>query len=155
MTANPRDMGEGDARTAEGSDERATGTPNTIYDLSRVLFHALKDGALYDAYIRDADKVGDRELADFFGRVRDEDSMRADEARWLLAERTPTTERVVGETAPSAGGMAGGAPFMTELDEISSRTETAPISEPGKREPDVPPVRPEKPPPPGTGVGGR
>ena len=37
---------------AEG--ERATGTANTIYDLSSVLFHALEGAASYDQYIRDA-----------------------------------------------------------------------------------------------------
>ncbi len=108
-----------------GRGERATGTPNTIYDLSTVLFHALEGGASYDTYIEDAEQEGDQELADFFRRVRDEDSMRADEAQRLLAERTPTA-------AP-----------------------TAPISGPGQREPDVPPLRPEEPPPPGTGVGER
>src|ERR687892_211700 len=101
----------------EGS-ERATGTPNTIYDLSSVLFHALEGGASYDTYIEDAEREGDQELADFFIRVRDEDSMRADEAQRLLAERSPTTtatggstsiEPVEGATAPSEG-LAAGAP---------------------------------------------
>jgi hypothetical protein len=84
--------------------ERATGTPNTIYDLSSVLFHALEGGASYDTYIEDAEREGDGELADFFRRVRDEDSMRADEAQRLLAERTPTAERTGGMTT---GAMAG------------------------------------------------
>ena len=39
-----------------GSGERATGTPNTIYDLSIVLFHALEGGASYDTYIEDAER---------------------------------------------------------------------------------------------------
>jgi hypothetical protein len=68
--------------------ERATGTPNTIYDLSSVLYHSLEGGASYERYIRDAKEVGDRELADFFARVRDEDGRRADEAQLLLAART-------------------------------------------------------------------
>jgi hypothetical protein len=99
--------------------ERATGTPNTIYDLSSVLFHALEGGASYDIYIEDAEREGDQELADFFRRVRDEDSMRADEAQMLLAERTPTTtagtgvEPVEGATAPSEG-LAAGAPRREE-----------------------------------------
>ena len=63
-----------------GSGERATGTPNTIYNLSSVLFHALQGGASYDTYIEDAGREGDQERADFFRRVRDEDSTRADEA---------------------------------------------------------------------------
>ncbi len=76
--------------------ERATGTPNTIYDLSSVLFHSLEGGASYDQYIQDAEEEGDQELADFFRQVRDEDSMRADEAQRLLAERTPTTRATEG-----------------------------------------------------------
>src|SRR5919202_312293 len=60
--------------------ERATGTPNTIYDLSSVLFHALEGGASYDTYIEDAAREGDQELAEFFRQVRDEDSNRGDRA---------------------------------------------------------------------------
>ena len=102
----------------EGRGERATGTPNTIYDLSSVLFHALEGGASYDQYIRDAEEAGNEELATFFIQVRDEDSMRADEAQRLLAERSPTTtemgvEPVEGATAPSEG-LAAGAPRREE-----------------------------------------
>lgn len=99
--------------------ERATGTPNTVYDLSSVLFHALEGGASYDTYIEDAEGEGDLELADFFRRVRDEDSMRADEAQRLLAERTPTAtasttiELVEGPTAPHVS-LAAGAPMWEE-----------------------------------------
>jgi len=95
--------------------ERATGTPNTIYDLSSVLFHALEGGASYDTYIEDAAREVDEELVDFFRRVRDEDSMRADEAQMLIAERTLTTtaittdEPVAGATTPSEG-LGAGAP---------------------------------------------
>jgi hypothetical protein len=138
----------------EGSSEGATGVPNTIYDLSSVLFHALEGGASYDTYIRDAQEAGDQELANFFRRVSGEDSMRADEARRLLAERTPTSKRAVEETAVSSEGVFGNTPPMVESDEVRPEVETAPISEPGKQEPDVPPLRPEEPPPPGTGVGG-
>ena len=88
---------------AEG--ERATGTPNTIYDLSSVLFHALEGGASYDTYIEDAEREGDRELAEFFRQVRDEDSNRADRAQRLLAERTTTAERTARTT--TGGGVAG------------------------------------------------
>jgi rubrerythrin len=99
--------------TGSGSDERATGTPNTIYDLSSVLFHALEGGASYDTYIEDAEREGDEELAEFFRRVRDEDSMRADEAQRLLAERTPTAA-IEDTTSPTMGGAAAGASSRTE-----------------------------------------
>ena len=90
-------------------------------------------GASYDTYVEDAEREGDQELADFFIQVRDEDSMRADEARRLLAERSSTTttsaaggglgvsatgggmtiEPVEGATAPSEG-LAAGAPRREE-----------------------------------------
>lgn len=102
----------------EGSGERATGTPNTIYDLSSVLFHALEGGASYDQYIQDAEEAGDRDLADFFRQVRDEDSARADEARTLLAERTPSAtvgmEGATSDAAVSGEGVAVGVPPRTE-----------------------------------------
>ena len=95
--------------------ERATGTPNTIYDLASVLFHALEGGASYDTYIEDAEREGDQELADFFRTVRDEDSARADEAQILLAERTPTAERTRGmPTGAMAGTEPSGGPPMSE-----------------------------------------
>lgn len=114
-----------------GSGERATGTLNTIYDLSSVLFHALEGGASYDTYIEDAEREGDRELAGFFRQVRDEDSDRADRAQQLLAERTPS----------AAGGRQGTATSTAEgAAGVSSRTE--PIGTP-PREGDVPPRRTE------------
>jgi hypothetical protein len=75
----------------EGRGERATGTPDTIYDLSSVLFHALEGGASYDTYIEDAEREGDEELTEFFRRVREEDRDRASEARMLIAARTEGT----------------------------------------------------------------
>jgi hypothetical protein len=144
---------------AEG--ERATGTPNTIYDLSSVLFHALEGGASYDTYIEDAERAGDQELAEFFRRVRDEDSVRADEAQRLLAERTSSTAAapVEGAAAPTEG-LAAGAPRREETagavgGERGTAAPIEPITGPGQREPDVPPMRPEEPPPPGIGVGER
>src|SRR5215203_1057330 len=101
---------------AEG--ERATGTPNTIYDLSSVLFHALEGGASYDTYIEDAEREGDQELAEFFRQVRDEDSSRADRAQQLLAERTSTGERTEGTEGTTIGaavaGTEGGPPESAE-----------------------------------------
>jgi hypothetical protein len=98
----------------EGRGERATGTPNTIYDLSSVLFHALEGGASYDQYIRDAEEAGDEELATFFIEVRDEDSMRAEEAQRLLAERTPAANERGGTAAAMAEGAAIGHSPGTE-----------------------------------------
>jgi hypothetical protein len=123
---------------AEGRSERATGTPNEIYDLSSVLFHALEGGASYDQYIQDAEEAGDQELADFFRRVRNEDSNRADEAQRLIAERTSTTGEME-DTATLTEGMAG----------VTSTTEPS-----TSREGDVPPRRTEEMPPPRPGSSG-
>ena len=101
---DPEDTLGGVAGGGSGTGERATGTPNTIYDLSSVLFHALEGGASYDTYIEDAQREGDEELAEFFRRVRNEDSMRADEAQSLLAERSPTSTT----TSATGGGVGGG-----------------------------------------------
>ncbi|MBV9453289.1 MAG: hypothetical protein JOZ19_04100 [Rubrobacter sp.] len=85
---------------AEG--EKATRTPNTIYNLSSVLFHALEGGASYDQYIEGATRDGDYELAGFFSRVRSADRVRANMARILLAERTPTGAARVGRVSTGA-----------------------------------------------------
>ncbi len=120
---------------AEG--ERATGTPNTIYDLSSVLFHALEGGASYDTYIQDAEREGDQELADFFRQVRDEDSNRADRAQQLLAERTSTAGRT--------GGTTSATPVGTEPPGVPP-TGTAGA---GRTEDTLPPMTEEVPPPTG------
>ena len=125
-----------------GSGERATGTPNTIYDLSSVLFHALEGGASYDTYIEDAEREGDQELADFFRRVRDEDSLRADEAQRLLAERSPTAtagggtgvEPVEGADVPSEDLVAG-APRREET--AGGRLEGRPDTDAAWTEPEI------------------
>src|SRR5919199_5819437 len=137
----------------EGRGERATGTDNTIYDLSSVLFHSLEGAASYEQYMRDAEEAGDEELVEFFRRVRDEDSMRADEAQRLLAERTPTTaapaqgaagrptQGVTGEPPPleEPGGVGGAlrteeAPPTRAGEEVPPRTEPAGV--PSRREED-------------------
>jgi hypothetical protein len=137
-----------------GSSERATGAPNTIYDLSGVLFRALEGGASYDTYIEDAEREGDQELAEYVRKVRDEDSIRADEAQRFLAERSPTTtttsmagEPVGGAIAPSEG-LAAGAPRREETTgRVEGRPEmdaatTGTMTGAGRVEPDVSP-RPE------------
>ncbi len=102
VTINDPDDAIGGVAGGGGSSERATGTPNTIYNLSSVLFHTLQGGASYDAYVEDAEREGDEELTEFFRRVREEDRDRAAEARMLLAERTPTAPRAEEATADVA-----------------------------------------------------
>jgi hypothetical protein len=127
--------------TGGESGERATGTPNTIYDLSSVLFHALEGGASYDTYIQDAEEAGDEELVAFFIQVRDEDSMRADEAQRMLAERTPVGTAAGAGGAVSASGLprteetAGGVHEQHDM----AAAPVSPMTGPGRREPEVPP----------------
>src|SRR5215216_6444472 len=129
-----------------GSGERATGTPNTIYDLSSVLFHALEGGASYDTYIGDAEREGDQELAAFFRRVRDEDSARADDARLLLAWRTPTAAQTEG-TAFDAAATEGTAPGVAATEDLApgvaategSEPDVSPGPEPSGGPPDTEP----------------
>jgi hypothetical protein len=98
----------------EGRSERATGTPDTIYDLSSVLFHALEGGASYEAYIEDAEREGDEELTEFFRQVQEEDRDRASEARMLIAART---ERATAGASPGLEpptGLPGAEPVSEE-----------------------------------------
>jgi hypothetical protein len=94
--------------------ERATRTPNTIYNLSSVLFHALEGCASYEQYIEDATRAGDYELAGFFSRVRSADRVRADMARILLAERIPTGAARAGEVSTGASPRR---PSMRRMEE--------------------------------------
>jgi hypothetical protein len=98
-----------------------------------VLFQALEGGASYDLYIRDAEEAGDEELATFFIQVRDEDSMRAEEAQRLLAERTPAANKRGGTAAAMAEGAAAGLSPSMEPSSPPPRTagELPPIREGG------------------------
>src|SRR5215217_9714777 len=89
-------------------DERATGTPNTIYNLASVLYHTLDAGTSYDQYLRDAEEAGDQELVVFFRVLRDEDSRRADYAQELIARRTSTGARMA-DTARAEDRRTEGA----------------------------------------------
>jgi hypothetical protein len=111
--------------------ERATGTPNTIYDLTSVLFHSLEGGASYDTYIEDAEREEDEELTEFFRRVREEDRDCAAEARLLLAERTSNAAR-------AEEGVAG-----VSAEDLTSPAEdaTSPRPEPSLDFPGTEPVR--------------
>src|SRR5215216_6558095 len=115
-------------RAAGPRGERATGTPNTIYDLSSVLFHALEGGASYDTYIEDAEREGDQELVEFFRQVRDEDSNRADRAQQLLAERTSIAERIE-RTTGAVAGTEGGPPGSAERVDPLGREDRLPREE--------------------------
>jgi hypothetical protein len=130
-----------------GSGERATGTSNTIYNLSSVLFHALEGGVSYDTYVEDAEREGDEDLTEFFRRVREEDRDRAAEARMLLAERTSTASRTgAATTGVSAGAeQIGSFPAAGDAPPGSAEAAASPRPEPSDDFPGTEPVEGEDP----------
>lgn len=115
--------------------ERATDTPNTIYDLSSVLFHALEGGASYGQYIQDAEEAGDEELAAFFIQVRDEDSMRAEDAQRMIAERTSAAGWAEGTGTSMAEEAAGGVSSGMDPSSILPGAEELPPTRAGEAPP--------------------
>jgi hypothetical protein len=67
--------------------EQKTGTPNPVYDIVSVMYHALQGAETYDRYIADAQQRGDDELADFFGEVQARNRDVAHRAKDLLRDR--------------------------------------------------------------------
>jgi hypothetical protein len=65
-----------------------TGTSNELYNLVSIMYHALNGAQIYDTYILDAERSGDRDLAQFFREVQQEDKRRANRAKQLLVQRT-------------------------------------------------------------------
>ena len=72
---------------ARDEDEELTGTPDAHYNLVSVLYHSLKGAQTYAQYIRDAEEAGDTELVEFFEDVQEDEQIRADRAKELLARR--------------------------------------------------------------------
>ena len=64
-----------------------TGTQDTTYNLLSIIYHALQGAETYEKYINDAEQGGDRELAQFFRDVRDENTKRAELGKQLLSTR--------------------------------------------------------------------
>lgn len=67
--------------------QQSINTSNPQYDLVSILYHALAGASTYDAYVKDAEKEGDKELSQFFRDVQREENARADRAKELLAKR--------------------------------------------------------------------
>lgn len=68
-------------------EQSMTGTSNEYYNLVSIMYHALNGAQTYDTYIRDAEQSGDRDIAQFFREVKQEDKRRADRAKQLLVQR--------------------------------------------------------------------
>jgi rubrerythrin len=69
-----------------------TGFDDVTYDLVSVQYHALKAGHDYGQYVRDADNAGQKDIADFFRRVMDEDSARARQCHEFLKRLSGSAE---------------------------------------------------------------
>jgi rubrerythrin len=66
---------------------QATGTRDKDYNLISILYHALQGAETYNQYIADAEQEGDKELAQFFRDVQEQEKQRAEQAKKLLAQR--------------------------------------------------------------------
>ncbi|GGO90228.1 acyl carrier protein [Wenjunlia tyrosinilytica] len=75
-----------------------TGFSDIVYDLISVQYHALKGGHDYGQYVRDAEKAGKKDLAQFFRESMDEDSRRAARCHQFLTQLSGTKE-----AGPAAG----------------------------------------------------
>lgn len=67
--------------------EQITSTCNEHYDLISVLYHMLEGAWKYDAYAKEAEKAGDKALAQFFRESQQEECKRATRAKELLKDR--------------------------------------------------------------------
>ncbi|HEV2121249.1 MAG TPA: hypothetical protein VGW38_00545 [Chloroflexota bacterium] len=66
------------------STQGTRGTPDLTYNLISVIYHALQGAETYGMYVNDAEQEGNRELADYFRRLQDENLKRADQGKELL-----------------------------------------------------------------------
>jgi hypothetical protein len=67
--------------------EQKTGTPNPVYDIVSVMYHALQGAETYDRYIADAEQRGDDELVEFFRDVQTRNREVAQKAKELVRDR--------------------------------------------------------------------
>ena len=64
-----------------------TGTPDPVYDLISVAYHALQGAETYEQYALDAQGQGDQELIDFFNKTQQQCRQCANEAQRFLVGR--------------------------------------------------------------------
>jgi hypothetical protein len=64
-----------------------TGTKDKLYNLIWFTEACLSNALRLETYIQDADRDGDRELADFFRRAQGESRKGAEQGKELLARR--------------------------------------------------------------------
>lgn len=64
-----------------------TGTRDIVYDIIWFTERSLNNALRLEAYIEDAEKAGDSELAEFFRRAQAESRKGGEQGKKLLAER--------------------------------------------------------------------
>jgi len=74
-------------RASSSDSKSATGEQDANYNLISVLYHALQAAETTQQYLRDAQKSGDEELAEFFEEARSGYVQFAAQAKELLATR--------------------------------------------------------------------
>jgi hypothetical protein len=67
--------------------EQKTRTPNPVYDIVSVMYHALQGAETYEGYIADAEARGDEQVADFLREVQSQNCEFANRAKALLRDR--------------------------------------------------------------------
>jgi rubrerythrin len=72
------------------SDEQASGTHDTTFDLVSALYHAAQGATASQTYAQDAEAASDQDLAAFFHEVQQQNQRLADRAKELLAQRLGT-----------------------------------------------------------------
>ncbi|HEY3437076.1 MAG TPA: hypothetical protein VGK35_05245 [Actinotalea sp.] len=72
---------------SDGETGALTGTKDKDYNLIWFVQACLKNALRLDVYIRDAERDGDTELADFFRRAQAESRKGADQGKQLLVGR--------------------------------------------------------------------
>lgn len=67
--------------------QSTTGTKNENYDLISIIYHLLQNASTCEVYIKDAEQAGDRQLMDFFAKIKEESCQQAEQAKQMLAKR--------------------------------------------------------------------
>lgn len=88
--------------------EQTTGTRDEHYNLVSVLYHALRAAETMEAYILDAEAVGDERLASFFRETQAVQRQLAERAKGMLGILEVPPEPGVAPDLPPEGGVSPG-----------------------------------------------
>ena len=83
-----------------------TGTGDVSYNLVSVLYHTLQEASTVQQYIDDAKQRGDKDAAEFFTEVQEQDRSRAERAKYLLMahfEMQSPADRSLSTAEPAEG----------------------------------------------------